>query len=187
MYQFCFSGAAKGQSVKEGRHLAADVGKALARRGHSLLTGATVGLPNYTAEAYKAAGGPMSVGISPAVSKIEHVLKYHLPTKAYSTILYSGLDYIGRDALLISTSDAVVSVGGRLGTLHEFTIAMETETPIGFVEGGGGISEEIHYILKAAGKSRSKNAVFGKTAEEVIRKLEDILNKRHENHIDLYK
>jgi uncharacterized protein (TIGR00725 family) len=113
MYQICVSGAARGDSVEEGKELAAELGRAIAKAGHALLTGATIGLPNYAAEAYKKAGGTMSVGISPASTKVEHVLKYHLPVKAYDTILYTGLHYVGRDSLLITSSDAVVSLGGR--------------------------------------------------------------------------
>src|SRR3954469_25971815 len=150
MYQICVSGAAKGESVEEGKELAAQLGKAIAEAGHALMTGATIGLPNYAAEAYKKAGGTMSVGISPASSKVEHVMKYHLPTLAYDTILYSGLHYVGRDTLLITSSDAVVSVGGRIGTLHEFTIAMETGTPIGFLNGAGGIGDEIEGLMHYA-------------------------------------
>ena len=47
----------------------------------------------------------MSVGLSPAASKVEHVMKYRLPTEAYDTILYTGLHYIGRDTLLITSAD----------------------------------------------------------------------------------
>ncbi len=187
MYQICVSGAAKGHSVEEGRALAGLVGKALAKAGHTLLTGATVGLPNYAAEGYKRSGGTMSVGISPAATKIEHVLKYRLPIKAYDTILYTGLHYIGRDALLINSADAVISIGGRLGTLHEFTIAMESDTPIGFLQGAGGVSEEINEILKAAGKSRSPNVFFSEDPAELIAKLVACLNERRENYLDLYK
>ena len=53
MYQICVSGAAKGQSVEEGRELANSAGLAIAKAGHGLLTGATIGLPNYAAEGYK--------------------------------------------------------------------------------------------------------------------------------------
>ncbi|HSH18417.1 MAG TPA: hypothetical protein VK978_03460 [Candidatus Saccharimonadales bacterium] len=150
MYQICVSGAAKGESVEEGKELALRVGAAIAAAGHALMTGATVGLPNYAAEGYKAAGGKMSFGISPASSKVEHIRKYRLPTEAYDVILYSGLHYVGRDSLLITSSDAVVSIGGRLGTLHEFTIAMESGTPIGFLQGAGGISNQIGQIMEAA-------------------------------------
>ena len=183
MYQICVSGAAKGQSVEEGRALARQLGIAIAEGGHTLLTGATVGLPNYAAEAYKKAGGKMSVGISPAASKIEHVIKYRLPTKAYDTILYTGLHYVGRDLLLINSSDAVVSIGGRLGTLHEFTIAMETDTPIGFLQGAGGISTQIQSILDAAHSGHADNPVFfSENAVELINDLTkalDIENVRY--------
>jgi uncharacterized protein (TIGR00725 family) len=187
MYQICVSGAAKGRSVEEGKLLAGDVGRALAKAGHSLMTGATVGLPNYAAEAYKHAGGKMSVGISPAASKVEHVMKYRLPTKAYDTIIYSGLNYVGRDNLLITSSDAVVSIGGRLGTLHEFTIAMESNTPIGFLQGAGGISTEIMDILHAAGERKSRNVVFSDNAEDLLRQLEKILQVENARYKNLYE
>jgi len=188
MYQICVSGAAKGASVEEGKDLARAVGAAIAHAGHSLLTGATVGLPNYAAEGYKAAGGTMSVGLSPASSKVEHVMKYRLPIEAYDTILYTGLHYVGRDTLLITSSDAVISIGGRLGTLHEFTIAMETDTPIGFLQGAGGISIQIQNILEAAGEVRNDNPVFfSEDADELMREITECLDKDHAKYKDLYK
>lgn len=188
MYQICVSGAARGHSVEEGKTLAESAGRVLAELGYSLLTGATVGLPNYAALAYKKAGGKMSVGLSPAASKIEHVLKYRLPTEAYDTIIYTGLHYVGRDALMIDSADAVISIGGRLGTLHEFTIAMETETPIGFLQGAGGISEEIKAILFAAGESRAHSkVVFSASPHELLAELTDVLNKEHAKYKDLYR
>ena len=187
MYQICVSGAAHGDSVEEGHALAAALGEAIAKAGHSLLSGATIGLPNTAAEAYKAAGGTMSVGISPASSKVEHVMKYRLPTKAYDTILYSGLHYIGRDTLLITSSDAVVSIGGRLGTLHEFTIAMESETPIGFLQGAGGISEEIQNIMALAHPIRQHTKVlFAETADELVQELTHYLDDEHHKYHTLY-
>lgn len=187
MYQICVSGAAKGKSVEEGKELAAAIGRALAKAGHSLMTGATVGLPNYSAEAYKEAGGTMSLGISPGTSRVEHVLKYRLPTEAYDTILFSGLHYVGRDTLLINSSDAVISIGGRLGTLHEFTIAMETDTPIAFMQGAGGVSTEIMDILHAAGEERSKNVIFGDNAEELVAQLTKLLDVRNAKYKTLFK
>jgi uncharacterized protein (TIGR00725 family) len=186
-YQFCVSGAAHGESVEEGKTLARALGEAIAKAGHSLMTGATIGLPNYAAEAYKAAGGSMSVGISPASSKVEHVMKYRLPTEAYDTILYSGLHYIGRDTLLITSSDAVVSLGGRIGTLHEFTIAIESETPIGFLQGAGGISEEIHSILAMAHPLRQHTKVlFSETADDLVKELTHYLDEEHKEYNGIY-
>jgi hypothetical protein len=188
MYQFCVSGAAKGESVEEGKGLAKILGAAIAKAGHSLLTGATVGLPNFAAEGYKAAGGPMSVGISPASSKVEHVMKYRLPIAAYDTIIYSGLHYIGRDTLLITSSDAVVSIGGRLGTLHEFTIAMESNTPIGFLQGAGGISEEIHNLIALAHPLKpGAKVLFNESADQLIKELTAYLDIEHARYRSLYK
>lgn len=187
MYQICISGAAKGKSVEEGKLLAEAAGEAIAKAGHSLMTGATIGLPNYAAIAYKRAGGKMSVGISPAASKIEHVMKYRLPTESYDTILYSGLHYVGRDALLINSSDAVVSIGGRLGTLHEFTIAMETDTPIGFLQGAGGISTEIADILHAAGKAHDKDVIFSDDPLNLVTVLTRMLDEDYKKYHHLYK
>lgn len=187
-YQICVSGAAKGTSVEEGKHLAFKVGESIARAGHSLMTGATVGLPNYAAEGYKAAGGHMSVGISPAASKVEHVLKYRLPVEAYDTILYSGLHYVGRDTLLITSSDAVVSIGGRLGTLHEFTIAMETDTPIGFLQGAGGISEQIQGLLALARPLRDESAVmFDTDPDKLVAALTKHLDIENTKYQHIYR
>lgn len=187
MYQICVSGAAKGESVEEGKALAMELGAAIAKAGHALMTGATIGLPNYAAEAYKKAGGTMSIGISPASSKIEHVMKYRLPTLAYDTILYSGLHYVGRDALLITSSDAVVSIGGRLGTLHEFTIAMETETPVGFLQGAGGISEEIQTLMALAHPLKNGSSVyFNESPHELVTDLVSHLDKEHAKYKHLY-
>jgi len=189
MYQICVSGAARGESVEEGRALATELGIAIAQAGHALMTGATIGLPNYAAEAYKKAGGKMSVGISPASSKVEHVMKYRLPTLAYDTIVYSGLHYAGRDALLITSSDAVVSVGGRLGTLHEFTIAFETNTPIGFLQGAGGISDEIKRLLDLAKPlhRHGDEVFFNTSAAGLLKDLTGHLDKEHAKYRDLYQ
>lgn len=187
MYQICVSGAAKGDSVEEGKNLAIELGAAIARAGHSLLTGATIGLPNYAAEGYKQAGGKMSVGISPANSKVEHVMKYRLPTLAYDNIIYTGLHYVGRDMLLITSSDAVVSLGGRLGTLHEFTIAMETDTPVGFLHGAGGVSDEIQSLLDLSHPlRRDTKVIFSNSADKLIHDLTAHLDKTHAKYKDLY-
>jgi uncharacterized protein (TIGR00725 family) len=184
-YQICVSGAAHGESVQEGKHLAVSAGRAIASSGNLLLTGATVGLPNYAAVGAKEAGG-WSVGISPASTKLEHVRKYQLPTACYDVILYTGLHYVGRDTLLVASSDAVVSIGGRLGTLHEFTIAMEMDKPIGFLQGAGGVSQEIHDILKAAGEERSKNVIFSDDPGVLVNEIVALLNERNKDAMDIY-
>src|SRR3990167_10613877 len=186
MYQICVSGSSKGESVNKGRELAMRAGEAVAKEGHTLMTGATIGLPHYAAVAYKKAGGKNSIGISPATSKVEHVLKYRLPLEPYDAILYTGMHYVGRDSLLITSSDAVLSIGGRLGTLHEATIAIQTETPIAFLENTGGTSDEIRDILRAAGRDESENILFGDDPVELLERLIALLYKNHKKYKKIF-
>jgi uncharacterized protein (TIGR00725 family) len=185
-YQLCVSGAAKGESVEQGKQLAMEAGRAIAKAGHSLMTGATTGLPNAAAEGYKNAGGKMSLGISPASTKVEHVLKYRLPTKDYDVILFTGLHYSGRDALLVNSADAVVSIGGRLGTLHEFTVAMETHTPIGILEGAGGIGDQIEQLMKILPNADPDLIIFENDPDLLVEKLTKMLDKLHAHYHRIY-
>lgn len=186
-YQICVSGAAKGMSVEAGKLLARSAGAAIAKAGHSLMTGATTGLPNEAAIGYKHAGGKMSFGISPAATKVEHVMKYRLPTESYDSILYTGMHYSGRDALLINSADAVISIGGRLGTLHEFTIAMETHTPLGLLEGAGGIGDQIPSLLKLLPNADPDLVISDPDPDKLVAKMTHILDKTHAHYKDLYK
>ncbi len=186
MYQICVSGGAKGQSVSEGKTMALEIGALLAKAGHALMTGATSGLPDYAAAGYKKAGGVMSLGISPAATKIEHIVKYRLPTSHYDVILYTGLHYVGRDALLINSADAVISIGGRLGTLHEFSIALETHTPIGLLLGAGGVSDELDELIKVLPNARRDLIVMADSPVQLIKELTQLLDKLHQPYRKLY-
>lgn len=185
-YQICVSGAAKGESAEQGKLLAQAAGAAIAKAGHSLMTGATTGIPNEAAIGYKHAGGKMSFGISPAATKVEHVLKYHLPIENYDSILYTGLHYSGRDALLINSADAVVSIGGRLGTLHEFTIAMETHTPFGLLHGAGGIGEQIEGLLRLLPNADPTLVIADSDPDRLVEKITHMLDKLHAHYRQLY-
>lgn len=187
VYQICVSGAAKGDSVAHGKELAEEIGVAIAKAGHSLLTGATTGLPEYAAIGYKKAGGKMSLGLSPAATKVEHVLKYRLPIEMFDSILYTGLHYGGRDALLINSADAVVTIGGRLGTLHEFTIAMETKTPIGILGSAGGISAQIPELMKLLPNADPDLVIFEEDPQQLVTKLTSMLDKLHRQYHHIYK
>ena len=98
------------------------------------------------------------------------------------------MHYVGRDTLLITSSDAVVSVGGRLGTLHEFTIAMETDTPIGFLQGAGGVSLEIKTLMNLARPlRRGVEILFNNSAEDLITELTTFLDLEHVKYSNLYQ
>ena len=176
-YQICVSGAARGKTVDIAHTLAAAAATEIVARGHAVLTGATIGLPYYAAKAAKAAGG-MSIGFSPAASRRAHVKKYQLPLDAFDTILYTGFEYTGRNLLLIRSSDAVVMVGGRIGTLNELTIAIEERKPIGVLMGSGGETNEVEHILKAAQRTRA-GIIFDTDPARLVDRLVATLNQKY--------
>jgi predicted Rossmann-fold nucleotide-binding protein len=101
-YSICVSGAAAGKTVIASRGLAERLGTAIAKSGHIITTGATVGLPYYAARAAKQAGG-MSIGFSPASSLREHMYKYRLPIGVFDFVNFTGMHYIGRDIHLVQS------------------------------------------------------------------------------------
>lgn len=179
-YNICVSGAAKGDSVNFAKSLAKAVGVQVVEQGHIVLTGATTGLPYHAAKAADQLedGYMTSLGFSPAASRIEHVNKYKLPTDAYGSIVYTGFGYMGRDVLLVRSSDALVMVGGRLGTLNELMIALEEKTPVGILVGSGGMTDEVENVLKAAKRNRS-GIIFDDDPATLVSRLTQMIDHRY--------
>lgn len=177
-YAICVSGAAAGKTVQPDKELAERLGRAIAKEGHVIVTGATVGLPFYAARAAKFAGG-MSIGFSPAASLKEHVLKYRLPIGMFDFINFTGAHYIGRDVHLILSSDAVLYLGGRFGTLNEFTIALESRTPIGILTGSGGTADLIPELLDKVEAVNKDIIVMDDDPERLVTKVIKMLDAEY--------
>lgn len=175
-YSICVSGAASGETVKKARPLAEKLGEEIAKTGHILTSGATVGLPFYAARAAFKAGG-MSIGFSPASSLREHVNKYRLPIGMFNFINFTGLDYVGRDVYLVQSSDAVITVGGRFGSLHEFTTAIECGKPCGVLLGSGGAADMIPQLMIELEAPHQSMVVFDDDPVQLVHKLIALLDK----------
>lgn len=181
-YSICVSGAAAGATVERDHTLAERLGKAIAKSGHILTTGATVGLPFYAARAAHQAGG-MSIGFSPAVSLREHVNKYRLPIGMFDYINFTGLNYVGRDVYLVQSSDALITIGGRFGSLHEFATAIELNMPCGVLLESGGTADIIPELMDKIGQSHRHMVIFDNDPERLVQKVIDMLNE-HNKGID---
>jgi uncharacterized protein (TIGR00725 family) len=153
--KIAISGAAAGVASTEGAALGFEVGRQIAIRGGIVLTGATSGVPYEAAKGAKSVHG-QTIGFSPAHSMLEHVRKYRLPVDFHDTIFFTGYDYAGRDTLLIDLADAVISVSGRIGSLHEFTSAFERHKIIGLLLHSGGLSDDIPEILHKAHRGNGR-------------------------------
>ena len=179
-YSICVSGASTGETLKHSAKLAEEVGTSIAKRGHILTTGATVGLPYNAARGAKKAGG-MSIGFSPAVSLREHLRKYRLPLDVFDFINFTGMNYVGRDLYLVQSSDAIITVGGRFGSLHEFTSALEAHKPCGVLLGSGGTADIIPELMQTLEPPNGDLVIYDDDPERLVGKIVKLLDKKYED------
>lgn len=180
-YQICVSGAASGITVHDSHQLAYELGKAIAEKGKTLLTGATVGLPHYAAMGFmsvESAPG-VSVGFSPATSFREHVSTYRLPTKEFDYINFTGMEYVGRDVHLVRSCDGMITVGGRMGSLHELSTALESRKVCGVLLGSGGLADYTPTLLEHVEAPGAKDIIYDTDPVRLVAKLCDALDRKY--------
>lgn len=179
-YQICVSGAASGETVEASHQLAFDLGAAIAREGHTLITGATVGLPHYAAMGAKKEQG-LSIGFSPASSLREHVNAYRLPTKEFDYINFTGMEYVGRDVHLVRSSDAVITVGGRMGSLHEFATAVESNKVCGVLLGSGGLADFLPTLTDRITTPHVNEIIYDTDPERLVAQVLARLDEKYKD------
>ena len=182
----CVSGAAEttycGASALE---KSKDVGREIVRQGAVLVTGATTGVPLWSAIGAKEEGG-VSIGLSPASTEAEHVNVYQLPLDFLDLIIFTGFGYSGRNLLLTRSSDAVIIGCGRIGTINELTIAFEDGKPIGILRGEWETDEVIENMLEK-GHRPNKKIIFDDNPKELIRRVLELVKKDKEELEHVYQ
>jgi len=175
-YKICVSGAASTEHCSENAlELSKEMGREIARHNSVLVTGATIGIPYWAAIGAKEENG-IVIGFSPAASKKAHVKTYRLPIDFHDVIVYTGFNYSGRNLILTRSSDAVVIVCGRMGTLNEFTVAFEDDKPIGVLTGSGGTADRIKEIVETSHRGPGK-IVYNSNPKKLIEELIELVKK----------
>ncbi len=170
------SGAAEtGHCGIDALEKAKELGRQIALQGGILMTGATTGFPLWSAMGAKGVRG-LSIGLSPAASEQEHVNAYRLPLDYMDLIIYTGFGYPGRDLLFTQSCDALFIGCGRIGTIHEFTIAFEGGRPIGILEGEWDMDEELRSILEKSHRPNDK-IIFDPDPKSLVAKIMELVKK----------
>lgn len=175
-YKIAVSGAAESGNCSDyAIEKARETGKEIVRQGAVLVTGATTGIPYWSAKGAKEEGG-ISIGLSPAASERDHVKKYRLPIDYFDLMIYTGFEYSGRNLLMTRAADAVIVICGRMGTLNEFTIAFEDHKPVGVLLGTGGTADMIREIVARAHRGPGK-IVYDDNPKKLVLRLLKIVKK----------
>jgi uncharacterized protein (TIGR00725 family) len=160
-------GSAGGVITEDHLALARRLGRRIAELGAVIVTGACPGLP-HAAVLGAHDGGGESLGVSPARSREEHVDVFESPLDPYSAIVFTGSGLMGRETHNIHSSDFVLFVGGRSGTLGEFCIAYDEGKLIGILRDSGGISNDFASIAKLVQKSTGAALIEDADPERLV-------------------
>ncbi len=157
------------------------LGHAIAQNNCITITGACPGLPLEAAKGAHEAGG-LVVGISPALSEWEHVNQFNSPLEYHDILIFTGSGLMGREVVNIRTSDIVIILGGRSGTLGEFSIAYDEGKLIGVLQGTGGITSALKDIVKIIKKRTGTHIMYDKDPLVLVKSLIYYFRKEHYKH-----
>lgn len=140
------------------RESAEKIGKLVAKKNGVIVCGGRGGIMKSVCKGAKSENG-ITVGILPD-SKSEANEFVDIP-------LITGLGH-KRNFLVVISSDVVIALGGRWGTLNEISYAMILEKPLILIRGTGGCVEEI--IKGNIMQNIESNFYVVNSAEESVKK-----------------
>ena len=114
-------------SGAEHESLAEEVGRLLAERGATVVTGGLGEVMAAAARGAKGAGGT-TIGILPGETRLDG-------NPWLDHVVVTGIGH-GRNLAVVASGDAVIAVGGRYGTLAEIGFALTLGRPVVVLEPG---------------------------------------------------
>ncbi|MEA3255797.1 MAG: TIGR00725 family protein [Candidatus Altiarchaeota archaeon] len=131
------------------------IGRDIARRDCVLICGGRGGVMEAVCRGSKGEGG-IVVGILPFLDKRD--------ANPYVDIaLTTGMSH-ARNALVVSSSDVVIVINGRVGTLSEIGLALSYNKPVVAVKGSGGVADSIGGEIKKMGIGKKVHCTGAKDA-----------------------
>jgi len=136
-----------------------EVGKEIAKSGAILLCGGNPqGVPNAAAKGVTESGG-IAIGITPEASEKD--------TSPYLTIpIHTGMGF-ARNQILGLTADALIAIGGGVGTFCEMAYSYAYKKPVIVIAGLGGLPEQ--YKGKFLDDKKTIKIQEAKTPKEAVK------------------
>lgn len=130
-----------------------------------LVTGGCSGIPELAIREMVRLGGITTV-FSPDKNANRHILRTdNIPLDVAGTYVYKE-GFSQRSIDMLKYVDGVIVINGRIGTLSEFTMAIEEGVPALVIENTGGVADHLDYILRVIKKEFPNNFIH--FSEEVV-------------------
>ena len=146
--------AAEGELI-----IAQELGREIARRGAVLICGGLTGVMEAAAKGAREEGG-LTIGILPCEDSSSANPYIDVP-------IVTGLGF-ARNVIVAYSGDAVIAVGGKLGTLTEIAFALMKDKPV--IGIGTWAPEE--------GRLEGHKLILAKDAKEAVKKALEVIKTR---------
>lgn len=132
-----------------------------------IMTGGSLGIPGLITKQAKQLGFK-TVAYSPDTDAVSHNNRHDNLSADYFDEVHHITGFTARSLQMILDSDAVLLLNGRIGTLSEFTIALEEGKRVAVLTGTGGVADHLEYVLSVAQKEFPGQVFFSSDVQQVI-------------------
>lgn len=164
-----YSGRTDKPPVSDLKDLCYELGARLAQEGFMLITGGRDGIMELVSKAAKDAQG-LVVGVLPFTpSSVPSNMHIDVP-------IYTGLDFQMRSFIMLHSAEAVISIGGEIGTAIEILGAYAQRKKLIFMKGTGGWTDRFAKVLIEGKYLDNRKLVpvhIAENVEEVIKILKE--------------
>jgi len=175
-------GSASGDIPEETKKKARQLGREIAKRGHTVITGGCTGLPHEVVLGAKEEGGK-TIAFSPGTN-IEQHKEVGFPTEGFDEFIFVPKDFEFsdnwrarqkyRNLTCTLTCDKGILIKGMIGTLNEFTCLYDNGKDIGVFTETGGAADMIKGIVETFNKPTKSRIVYESDPAKLIDELEKL-------------
>ncbi len=162
-----YSGKIDEPPVSEVADVSRELGRRLAKEGYKIITGGRDGVMELVSEAAKNSGGTI-IGVLPGREGEGYVNPYvDIP-------IYTSMDFHMRSHILIHSAEAVISIGGEIGTAIEILLSYASGKKLILFRGTGGWTDRFADVLidgKYLDNRRTVEVLQAYSVEEIMKLL----------------